>query len=119
MVILICDILDNSTEDLALVHGTKTLYNLIPVSDRSAKDTVATVLRFGAGVVVPDDAAKHTPAVKLVMHVLQLLGVSVQTTREYLRSLETSPAAAHAASPAKHVAAAGQSPDHHAAPLAR
>lgn len=114
MVILICDILDDSTEDLALVHGTKTLYNMIPVADRSVKDTVAAVLRFGAGVVVPDDADRHTPPVCRVMQVLRLLDVPVQTASAYVKSLETPPAAAHAASPTKHVAVAGQYSEDHA-----
>ena len=117
MVILICDIMEHDTVDYGRVHATNTLYNLVAVSPRTVKDAVSTVLSFGAGVVVPDDAAKHTDPVLRVMRVLRLLEVPVMRTSEYLASLKTTPAAAHAASPTKHVAAVGQS-FQHASPVA-
>lgn len=119
MVILICDIMDNTTDDLARVHATRTLYNLLPVSARTVKDAVASVLRFGSGVVVPDDESRHTEPVRKVMQVLSLLEVPVHRTSAYVDSLATPPAATHAASPPKHAVAAGQSSNHHAPATAR
>lgn len=67
-------------------------------------------------VLVPDDVARHTPAVSNAMRIARSLGLQVEPLRKHLRNEATNPAPVSAAQQAWQLAGAGNS-SAHARPL--
>ena len=85
------------------LHRTKTLWNLYPVSDRTA--SVKAVLATGIKVVIPDSYAQD-PVFNDVLLALNACQHPVQRASEYLTEINK-PASAHAVPTTQHAAGVG------------
>lgn len=97
-----------SAADMHVLHATKTVYAFQIISSSNKREVVRDILGAKLLVVIPDDANRHTPALLDALLVVRHMDLQYVRMKDYLSSLQTKPAGAHAASPTKHAVPAGQ-----------
>lgn len=107
---------DNAERDAELIrqlHATRTLHRVCDVcNDADLRKAVVVAIVDHSQLVI---AAKYKRSMQKLAFIFDLLGLTYTVYSQVLNS-QTTPAAAHAASPTQHAAAAGQTINHHAHP---
>ncbi len=96
----------HTTKEMQELYDTKTLHGCVTVGPGKAKRVLIQLLQLDMRVVLPSDSARWSSDIYNVHLALRAVGALVGTAQDYLKEISL-PAAAHAASPASHVAAVG------------